>query len=120
MNAHLAHMINSFALILIGGYGFYVADSKVELISVFLGVILLSVSNGVQYGNKASLRIAIVLTLVVMIFLIKYPLMTAIYFRNTMNTIRVGIMVFTGTVTLGFFIKSQMEIRKYRKQKLNE
>lgn len=117
MNAYIAHLINSVALILIGGLGYYVtsANSPTALIPVFVGVVLLSLTNGVKNENKAIAHVAVVLTLLILVALIIKPLLKAIGDNDTMGTVRVGIMVFTSFLALVYFIKSFIDARKARK-----
>ncbi|MDF1695493.1 MAG: hypothetical protein P1U56_06660 [Saprospiraceae bacterium] len=114
MNAYIAHLINSAALILIGAWGYFVTDAKTALIPVLFGVVLLSLSNGVKLENKAIAHVVVVLTLLVFGSLVAKPLMSAINDGDTMGTIRVGIMSLTSLLALIFFIKSFIDARKAR------
>ena len=116
MNAYTAHLINSVALILIGGLGYYYTSSSspTALIPVFVGVVLLSLSNGVKLENKAIAHVAVVLTLLIFTALIVKPLRVAIGDGDTMGTVRVGIMVLTSFIALVYFIKSFIDARKAR------
>lgn len=114
MNAYTAHIINSVALILMGGWGYFATSSKTALIPVLFGVVLLSLSNGVKLENKAIAHVVVVLTLLVLISLIVKPLMAALGDGDTLGTIRVGIMVLTSILALIYFIKSFIDARKAR------
>lgn len=114
MNAYTAHLINSVALILMGGWGFYATSAKTALIPVLFGVVLLSLSNGVKLENKAIAHVVVVLTLLVLISLVVKPLMSAINDNDTLGTVRVGIMVLTSLIALIYFIKSFIDARKAR------
>ena len=115
MNAYIAHLVNSVALILMGGWGFYATNAKTALIPVLFGVVLLSLTNGVKLENKAIAHVAVVLTLLVFGALVSKPLMSAINDNDTLGTIRVGIMVLTSFIALIFFIKSFIDAKKARK-----
>ncbi len=115
MNAYTAHLINSAALILMGGWGYFATSSKTALIPVLIGVVLLSLSNGVKLENKAIAHVVVVLTLLAFGSLVAKPLMAAIRDGDTEGTIRVGIMVLTCFVALVYFIKSFIDARKARK-----
>ena len=114
MNAYTAHLINSVALILMGGWGYFATSSKTALIPVLFGVVLLSLSNGVKMENKAIAHVVVVLTLLVFGSLVAKPLMSAINDGDTLGTIRVGIMVLTSFLAMVFFIKSFIDARKAR------
>lgn len=114
MNAYTAHLINSVALILMGGWGYFATSSKTALIPVLFGVVLLSLSNGVKLENKAIAHVAVVLTLLVFGSLVAKPLLSAINDGDTLGTVRVGIMVLTSLLALIFFVKSFIDARKAR------
>lgn len=115
MNTYKAHLINSVALILIGGWGYFATTSKTALIPVLFGVVLLSLSNGVKLENKAIAHVVVVLTLLVFGALVAKPLMSAINDGDTLGTIRVGIMALTSFLALVYFIKSFIDARKAKK-----
>jgi len=115
MNAYTAHLINSIALILMGGWGFYATSAKTALIPVLFGVVLLSLSNGVKMQNKAIAHVVVVITLLVLGSLVAKPLISALKDGDTLGTIRVGIMVLTSLIALIFFIKSFIDARKAKK-----
>ena len=115
MNAYTAHLINSVALILIGGWGYFATSSNTALIPVLFGVVLLSLSNGVKLENKAIAHVVVVLTLLVFVALVAKPLISAINDGDTLGTIRVGIMSLTSLIALIFFIKSFIDARKAKK-----
>jgi len=115
MNAYTAHLINSVALILVGGWGYFATSSKTALIPVLFGVVLLSLSNGVKMENKAIAHVVVVLTLLVFGALVSKPLISAINDGDTLGMIRVGLMSLTSLIALIFFIKSFIDARKARK-----
>lgn len=114
MNAYTAHLINSVALILVGGWGYFATSSNTALIPVLFGVVLLSLSNGVKLENKAIAHVVVVLTLLVLIALVAKPLMSAINDGDTISTLRVGIMSLTSLIAIIFFVKSFIDARKAR------
>jgi len=114
MNAYTAHLINSVALILVGGWGYFATSSNTALIPVLFGVVLLSLSNGVKLENKAIAHVVVVLTLLVLIALVAKPLISAINDGDTLGTLRVGIMSLTSLIALIYFIKSFIDARKAR------
>ena len=114
MNAYTAHLINSVALILMGGWGYFETSANTALIPVLFGVVLLSLSNGVKLENKAIAHVAVILTLLVFGSLIAKPLISALKDGDTLGTIRVGVMVLTSLIALIFFIRSFIAAKKAR------
>lgn len=114
MNAYTAHLINSVALILMGGWGYFATSANTALIPVLFGVVLLSLSNGVKLENKAIAHVVVVITLLVLVSLVIKPLRSALNDGDTLGTIRVGVMVLTCIIALVYFIKSFIDARKAR------
>jgi hypothetical protein len=114
MNAYTAHLINSVALILMGGWGYFATSSNTALIPVAFGVVLLALSKGVKTENKLIAHIAVLLTLLVFGALVAKPLISALRDGDTLGSIRVGVMVLTSLIALVYFIKSFIDARKAR------
>lgn len=119
MNAHLASLINAVAMIVMGIWGYSAALDKAPtaLIPVFLGVILLVLSQGVKNENKAQAHIAVIITLLGLLALAMKPLMGAIdkySGGDMMPLVRVGTMVVTNVISIVFFIRSFIQARKNR------
>jgi hypothetical protein len=113
MNAHIANLINAAAMIILGIWGYSEGHSPTALIPVFLGVILLVMSQGVKNENKAQAHIAVIVTLLGFLSLFM-PLKGAIGRGDNSATYRVGAMIVTNLVALVFFIRSFIAARKNR------
>ena len=113
MNAHTASAINAFSLIALGGWGYFDGRSVTALIPVFFGVILLVLNQGIKNENKVVAHIAVLLTLLIFVALIK-PFMGAMDDGRTTAMIRVGLMILTSLFAMVFFIKSFRDARKAR------
>ena len=117
MKAHTANLINSLILISFGIWGYFGSDtpSFTALIPAIVGVLLLLSYNGVKKENKIIAHIAVVLTLIIIIGLIK-PLTGAMDRDDTAAIARVVVMLLSSIFAFVFFIKSFVDARKARQQ----
>lgn len=118
MKAHSASLIN--ALILVGfGLWAYLGSaqpSKTSLIPVVFGVVLLALYPGVKKENKITAHVAVLLTLLILIGLVK-PLRGALDRNDAMAIMRVAVMILSTVVAMFFFIKSFVDVRRARASK---
>lgn len=115
MKAHSVSRINAITLIALSVWGYTSSDSPsyTALIPTVIGVILLALNNGVRKENKVIAHIAVVLTLLILIGLVK-PLMGAMSRDDSAALLRVGIMMATTVLAMVFFVKSFIDARKNR------
>lgn len=115
MKAHTASLINAIFLIGLSSWGYFSSEtpSITALIPAIIGVVLLVCNRGVKKENKMVAHIAVLLTLIVLIGLIK-PLMGAFGRSNTLAIVRVLVMILTTVVAIIFFVKSFIDARKKR------
>ena len=113
MKAHTASLINAILLIVLPLWGYLSSDtpSPTALIPAAIGVILLALNFGVKKENKVIAHIAVLLTLLILIALIK-PLMGAIGRADTLAIGRLGAMIISTALAMVFFVKSFIEARK--------
>ena len=113
MNAANANLLNAVVLVAMGVWGYLGSDnpSPTALIPVFIGTTLFVMTNSIRAHNKLIAHIAVVLTLLILIALIK-PFTAAMGRSDTMATVRVGLMMLTSAVALVYFIKSFIDARK--------
>jgi hypothetical protein len=113
MNAANANLLNAVVLVAMGVWGYFGSDnpSPTALIPVFIGTTLFVMTNSIRAHNKLIAHIAVVLTLLILIALIK-PFTGAMGRSDTMATVRVGLMMLTSAVALVYFIKSFIDARK--------
>jgi hypothetical protein len=102
-------------LIVLPLWGYFSSDSPsmTALIPTYIGVALLLLNKGVKNENKIVAHIAVLLTLVVLIGLIK-PLTGAIGRSDTAAMIRVFVMILSTIIAIVFFVKSFIDARKKR------
>tara|TARA_X000000950_G_scaffold277469_1_gene366954 strand:+ start:4721 stop:5071 length:351 start_codon:yes stop_codon:yes gene_type:complete len=115
MKAHIVSLIHAFALIGLGGYGYLSSDtpSVTALIPVVFGVLLLAMNNGVKKENKVIAHIAVLLTLLIIIGLIK-PLTGAMGRGDSAAVARVATMLVLGVLAMVSFVRSFIAARKAR------
>lgn len=116
MKPYIASLINALILIVFGLWGYFgsALPSVTALIPVIAGIILLFLVNGVMKENKIPAHIAVIVTLLVLLGLIK-PLIGAAERGDSGAVTRVVIMILSTVVALIFFIKSFIDVRKKRK-----
>lgn len=115
MKAHIVSLIHAVALIGLGGYGYLSSDtpSFTALIPVVFGVLLLAMNNGVKKENKVIAHIAVLLTLLIIIGLIK-PLTGAMGRGDSAAVARVATMLVLGVLAMVSFVRSFIAARKAR------
>ena len=115
MKAHLVSLIHAVALIGLGGYGYLSSDtpSVTALIPVAFGVLLLAMNNGVKKENKVIAHIAVLLTLLIIIGLVK-PLTGAMGRGDSAAVARVATMLVLGVLAMVSFVRSFIAARKGR------
>jgi len=111
MKAHTASSINAYILIIMGIWGYVATSAPTSFIPVVIGVLLLTMNNGIRLDNKVQAHIAVVLTLLVAFALIK-PFSGNLAEGDTMGIVRVGAMILSSLFAMVFFIKSFMDARK--------
>lgn len=116
MKAHTASLINALILIGFGLWAYLGSEtpSKTALIPVGFGAVLLTLYKGVKKEDKIVAHIAVVLTLVILVGLVK-PLTAAIDRGDGLAIMRVSMMIVSTLVALFFFIKSFVDVRRARK-----
>ena len=115
MKAHTVSLINSLILITMGLWGYFESDSRpiTALIPVIVGVILVAINNGVKKENKVIAHIAVLLTLIIIIGLVK-PLLGSLERENITGTIRVSLMILSSLWAMITFVQSFIAARKSR------
>ncbi|MGD1843741.1 MAG: hypothetical protein ACFB0B_23035 [Thermonemataceae bacterium] len=115
MKAHTASLLNAILLITLSAWGYFSSDtpSVTALIPAVVGVILLLLNNGVKKENKVIAHIAVLLTLLILVGLLR-PLTGAVGRGDTLAITRVSIMLISTLVAIVFFVKSFIDARKKR------
>ena len=113
MKTSTASLLNAIILISMGLWGYFESESKAitALIPVIIGTILLLVNKGVKNENKALAHVAVLLTFLILLGLVK-PLLGAFERENTYAIIRVLLMIISSLWAMISFIKSFISARK--------
>lgn len=115
MKPHMISLIHAIALVTLGSFGYLSSDnpSVTALIPVVFGVLLLACNRGVKNENKALAHVAVLLTLLIVIGLVK-PLQGALGREDMAAAARVATMLGLSLVALATFVKSFIDVRKKR------
>ena len=113
MKANTVSLINSLVLASMGLWGYFESDSRpiTALIPVIVGVILLLINNGVKKENKIAAHVAVLLTLLIIIGLVK-PFLGTLDRGNIIGILRVSLMILTSLWAMITFIQSFISARK--------
>ena len=115
MKAHTVSLINALVLIAFGLWAYFGSEtpSKTALIPTGFGVVILTLYKGIKKEDKIVAHVAVLLTLVILVALIK-PLTAAIGRDDDMAIVRVSVMLLSTVVALFAFIKSFIDVRRAR------
>ena len=113
MKANTVSLINSIVLISMGLWGYFESDSRpiTALIPVIIGVILLLINSGVKKENKIAAHVAVLLTLLIIIGLVK-PFLGTLGRGNIVGILRVSAMIITSLWAMIIFVQSFISARK--------
>lgn len=112
MKPYLINFLNAVVLISLGSWAYFSSDhpSVTALIPVFAGIILVGITPGFKKENPFIAHIAVVLTFVILIGLIK-PLTGSIGRSDNLGIARVSVMILTSLIAMIFFVKSFINAR---------
>ena len=113
---HITSLVNAILLIVLGIWGYVVGGSLTALIPVIFGVILLILNPGVKKEAMVPAHLAVLLTLIVTIALVK-PLSAAWARSDGAAIFRTALMFSSSVLALICFIKSFRDVRRARKLK---
>ena len=113
MKANTVSLINSIVLVSMGLWGYFESDSRpiTALIPVVIGVILLLINSGVKKENKIAAHVAVLLTLLIIIGLVK-PFLGTLGRGNIVGILRVSAMIITSLWAMIIFVQSFISARK--------
>ena len=115
MKVYVVSMLNAAVLISLGLWGYLGSQtpSPTALIPVFAGIILLSLIRGLKAGNRVIAHISVMLTFVLLIAFIK-PLTGSIGRADNGAIIRIVVMMISCALSMIYFIRSFIAVRKAR------
>lgn len=118
MKPYKASFANALILIVLSLWAYFAATnpSITSFIPVVIGVALLLLNKGLQRENPLLSHIAVVLTLLVLIGLVK-PLVGSIVRGNPWAFVRVALMILSTLVALVSFVQSFIRARQNPKSK---
>ena len=113
MKPYLINLINAIVLIALGSWAYFTSEhpSVTALIPVFAGIILIVITPGFKGGNRVLAHIAVVLTLLILIGLIK-PLTGSIRRSDSLAILRVSVMIITSLIAMIIFVRSFISARR--------
>jgi hypothetical protein len=113
MKPYFINLLNAIILIVLGCWGYFASDtpSVTALIPVIAGVILVVITPGFKKGNRVLAHIAVTLTLLILLGLIK-PLTGSIGRSDTNGIARVLVMMISSLVAMICFIRSFINARR--------
>lgn len=111
MKPHKISLIHAIALVALGSFGAMSSESVTAWIPTVFGVLLLACNRGVKNENKVLAHVAVLLTLLIVIGLVK-PLQGALGREDMAAAARVATMLGLSIVALATFVKSFMDARK--------
>ena len=115
MKPNIISLINAALLIGLGSWGYIYSGGEAftALIPVFVGIILVVINPGVKKENKIAAHIAVLITFLILIGLIK-PFIASLGREDLMATLRVGLMMASTVWAMVSFIRSFRAARKAR------
>lgn len=111
---YLSSLVNALLLVVLGIWGYVVGESITALIPVVFGIILLILYPGVKKEAMVPAHIAVLLTLIVAVALLK-PLSAAWARSDGPAIFRTALMFTSSALALICFIKSFRDVRRARK-----
>ena len=109
-----ATLVNGSSLVLLGIWGYVASGSLTALIPIGFGLGFFVLSPGVKTYNKAIAHVVAFLALVTLAALVP-PFLRVLGGGNGAGIFRVGMMLLTTAVALGFYVKSFIDARRSRK-----
>ena len=115
MKLYLVSMMNAFVLMVLGLWGYFVSEnpSFTALIPVIAGAFLLSLIQGLRYGSKSATNISLILTFLMLIAMI-IPFISALNHNDGPATYRIGFLMVSCSITIGFFVSKMIRVRRKR------
>lgn len=113
MKPYIVNTLNSILLIVIGSWAYFSSEtpSVTALIPVIAGILLLMITPGFKKGNRVIAHIAVIITLIILIGLVK-PLTGALGREDQLAVFRVVLMMASSVFAMIVFVKSFIDARR--------
>jgi len=113
MKPYQINLLNAIMLIVLGGWAYLTSEtpSFTALIPVLAGIILIAITPGFKRGNRVLAHIAVVLTFLILLGLIK-PLTGALGRSDNPAVARITVMIISSVTAMVIFIKSFIDARR--------
>lgn len=117
MKPYLINFLNALVLIILGCWAYFTSEtpSVTALIPVIAGAILLAITPGFKNGNRVFAHVAVVLTFLMLLGLVK-PLTGSIGRADNLGIARVVVMMISSLAAIIVFIKSFIDARRVSKK----
>lgn len=113
MDAYKATLLNGLTLILMSVWAWFATQSASVAITAAFGLLFLLLAGGVKRENPVISHLVVVLVVVVILALIR-PLLGTFERGNPAGSVRVGLMMLTSLLALGYYVKSFIDTRRAR------
>jgi hypothetical protein len=113
MKSSTFNLINAISWVLFGTISYFSTSitSFTAFIPVVAGIILMLLNRGVRSGSKIPGHIAVILTIIILVGLVK-PLLGAIDRGDQLVSVMIIIMMLTGILSMAAFVKEFISVRK--------
>lgn len=112
MKPYIVNLVNAIILIILGIWGYLASEtpSLTALIPVLIGIILVSITSGFRNGHRVWVHVAVVLTFLVLVGLVK-PLLGVIGREDSLGLARVLVMMLSSLFAFLVFLRSFINAR---------
>lgn len=120
---HLFSSTYGYILVVAGIWAYFDTGDKAQFITVILGVVLLIMNNGVQYGTKEAKYVAICTT-GLSLYVVFRPLAKYFSDQDMISAARTVLMLLVGTsslILIGYdiFFAKKVKIRQQQKNRID-
>lgn len=111
------HLFNAAVLILLGGWSYSLYQEGAVLLPILFGVALLSISNGIRYGEKEIINVCAVLSIFALLSILFVLVPLAIDTPIVFKQVRTAAMAVSCTIAVVAYWSRVIANTKKAKQK---